>query len=169
MSLKVSILDAAMPHEMDSTYLSQEQRRGSPLLRSRQRHSLFALVLVGCAGFFLCYLLETAFATSCLVPSLPSFLDSSTHLTSKILRSPENVKIIGLMFYGRAQFTNVLEWSVVALLARLILINESLIVISETIFVLMADGKIWQHPAQKIFILTNFQARRSTFHCQHST
>jgi len=123
MSLKVSILDAAMPHEMESAYLSQEQRRGSPSLRSRQRYSPFALILVGCAGFFLCYLLEATFATSCLVRSVPSFADSSTHLTSKALTRPENVKIIGLMFYGRAQFTNILEWSVARVLTRQVIID----------------------------------------------
>jgi len=112
MSLKVSILEAAVPHEMESLYLSQEQRRGSPLIRSRQRYSLSALILVGCASFFLCYLLEAAFATTSIVQSNPILPDFGTHSTSKILARPENVKIIGLMFYGRAQFTNILEWSV---------------------------------------------------------
>jgi len=143
MSLKVSILDAAMPYEMESAYLSQGQRRGSPLLRSRQRHSLFALVLVGCAGFFLCLLLEAAFATSCLVRSLPYSVGPSTHLTSNVLMRPENVKIIGLMFYGRAQFTNILEWSVTRVSTRRVVIDGPLIAISKTICAPMADGKTW--------------------------
>jgi len=110
MSLKVSILEAVMPHEMESSHWSQEQRRGSPLFRSRQRYTLSALVLVGCAGFFLCLFLEATLATTSIHQNFPFLRNSSIHSASKALTRPENVQIIGLMFYGRAQFTNILEW-----------------------------------------------------------
>jgi len=110
MSIKVSILETATVRDMDGPYVFTRQARNAPLLRSRQRYSLSQLILTGCAGFFLYYLLEAAFVSTSIVQSLPPLLDTSVLPPTTVLTRPENVKIIGLMFYGRAQFTNILEW-----------------------------------------------------------
>lgn len=97
-------------HDMDSSESSYEHRRNVPSIRYRQRYSLSQLVLVGCLGFLLCYLLEAVLSARYVDRSVPVLLSAGNQMTTKSLVRPENVKIIGLVFYGRAQFTNILEW-----------------------------------------------------------
>jgi hypothetical protein len=89
------------------------EKRQQQHFPSRKRYGVPALAIAAAVGFFLCYLLETTFQTTPLVRSslsLPVSTQVLKVVSSEVaLVRPDNVKVIGLMFYGRAQFVNVLE------------------------------------------------------------
>jgi len=108
-SLKVSVMESAPTLDIDSAF---DRRR---FRSNRQRYSLQTLAIAAGLGFFLCYLLESVFQTTPLVRSSLSIpTASSTTLADPTARHdlvrPENVKVIGLIFYGRPMFVNVLDW-----------------------------------------------------------
>jgi len=108
-SLKVSVLESAPTLDIDSAF---DRRR---FRSNRQRYSPQTLAIAAGLGFLLCYLLESVFQTTPLVRnslSIPSA--SSTTFAYPTARHdlvrPQDVKVIGLIFYGRPMFVNVLDW-----------------------------------------------------------
>lgn len=120
MSLKVSVLESAPYHDMEME--DHDSPRYQPHVRSslrRRRYSFSTLALAALAGFLLCYLLETTFQTTptvrsslSLLPAAQLFNLGNTGETLHNLVRPDNVTVIGLIFYGRPMFVNVLDWYV---------------------------------------------------------
>jgi hypothetical protein len=147
MSLKVSILESAS-HEMDD-YTPHEKRHHH--FHTRKRYSAPALAIAAALGFFVCYLLEATFQTTPLVRSSFS-LPQSNRLTAisdlgPAFTRPKDAKVIGLMFYGRAQFVNVLEAS--GSHQEDIAFVNTTSATSEEIFEKMADGKLFRSVTTK--------------------
>jgi len=108
-SLKVSVLESTPTLDIESAF---DRRR---FRSNRQRCNYQTLAIAAGFGFLLCYLLESIFQTTPLVRS--SLLVPTTSSISLVdpssrhdLIRPEHVKVIGLIFYGRPMFVNVLDW-----------------------------------------------------------
>jgi hypothetical protein len=109
-SLKVSVMDSAPTLDLDPS-LDRRRFRSNSI----RRYNLQTLAIAAGFGFFLCYLLESVFQTTPLVrsslsiPSTSSIAFADPTARHDLVR-PENDKVIGLIFYGRPMFVNVLDW-----------------------------------------------------------